>query len=165
MFGSSGQCLYTSFRACPGIQSLSPPPHAGVERGTSIDDSNTSYSPSPQARWTPDSNSIDTAVFPVVQSVDLPVVHAHCVPCTPACAGAKRCCLAVKALSGIPDAPPAQCPHLMRVSCERRGRGMVSGVKGVTEETLPWVNSYGSLSNQVDAAPKPENNQKGFTLG
>ena len=115
---------------CSSIASKKVDGEAGVERGTSIDDSNTSYSPSPQARLTPSSNSIDTAVFPVVQSVDLPVVHAHCVPCTPACAEVKRCCLAVKALSGIPDAPPAQCPHLMRRLCEGRRRGMASGVKG-----------------------------------
>lgn len=58
-------------------------------------------------------------------------------------AGGKRCLLAVKALSYIPGVPPAQCPHSIRGSYGRRGRGMALSAQGLTGRILRWLSSYG----------------------
>ena len=57
--------------------------------------------------------------------------------------GGKRCLLAVEALSYIQGVPHAQCPHLMRVSYGRRGRGMALSAQGLTGRILRWLSSYG----------------------
>jgi len=54
---------------------------------------------------------------------------------------AKQCQLAVKALSSVPDSPPARCPHLTRVSCAGRGRAMETSAQGLTGRTLLWPSS------------------------
>jgi len=74
----------------------------------------------------------------------------------------KRCCLAVKALSRAPNPPPAQCPHLMRVLFEGRGRGMEASAKGVAGRIWQWAGSYVTLSDQVVAGAQPKNSLESF---